>query len=82
MAEVGARSSALGTAGSDDTTVLAPKFSVSQRLKCGLLVFAIQKFLFAPLHFFERLYDLLTPSTGDRPTVTKAYPSRKSLPVR
>jgi len=78
----GMGTSALGTAGSDDTTKLAPRYSIPQRMKWGLVAFAIQKLVLAPLFLLHRVYDLLTPSSGGRPTFTKSYPTRSSLRVR
>ncbi|KAK0642051.1 Alpha/Beta hydrolase protein [Cercophora newfieldiana] len=82
MADVGFRSSVLDTAGSDDSTVLSPNYSIPQRLKCAVMVFVIQKILLTPLHLYDRLHDFLLRKNESRPSLTKSYKARPSLPVR
>ncbi|KAK4443652.1 hypothetical protein QBC34DRAFT_416710 [Podospora aff. communis PSN243] len=82
MPNVGFRSSALSTAGSDDATVFSPRYTILQRVKFALIVFVIQNIIFAPLHLFGLLHDLLHPRRPNRPTVIKSYTGNKSLSVR
>ncbi|KAK0620613.1 Alpha/Beta hydrolase protein [Immersiella caudata] len=81
MPDVGSRSSALGTAGSDDAAVFSPNYTILQRLKFACIIFVIQKLIFAPIHIFGLLHDLFHPRRENRPTLTKSYPTNNSLPI-
>ncbi|KAK1758914.1 Alpha/Beta hydrolase protein [Echria macrotheca] len=83
MADAGIATSALGTAGLEDSpTKLSPRYTVPQRLKFAAIAFVVQKLLLAPVFAIHRLHDFLVPSRAPRPTLIKTYPARRGLHVR
>jgi hypothetical protein len=81
-AAAAAASGAMDTAGTEGTTKLSPQYSVVQRVKFTIMAFTLQKVLIGSALFFQGMHDRYFSKSAFLPDIIKAYPAKKSLPIR
>lgn len=74
---------AVDTAGGNDKTrLIAPRYTLTERLKYAFLAWAWEALLLTPMFLISEGKNYFKPRAEKEPDLIKTYPVRKKLPVR